>query len=56
MGRTYNRVRSKAVRERINGYHIYIQYEYYKSGIEGNIAFFKVTLVLEQIRYTPVLK
>jgi len=46
MGGTHNRVRSKAMGG-VNGYHIYAQYRYHRSGIEGSAASFKVALVLK---------
>ena len=46
MGRTHNRVRSKAMGG-VNSYRVYAQYGYYRSGIEGSTVSFKVALVLE---------
>ena len=46
MGRTHNRVRSKAIGE-VNGYRVYAQYGYHRSGMEGSTISFKVTPVLE---------
>ena len=46
MGRTHNRVRSKAIGG-VNSYYIYAQYGYHRSGIEGSIVSFKVALVLK---------
>ena len=46
MGGTHNRVRGKAMGG-VNGYYIYTQYRYYRSGIEGSTVSFKVALVLE---------
>ena len=46
MGGIYNKIRSK-VMGGVNGYHVYTQYGYYRSGMEGSIVSFKVTLVLK---------
>ncbi len=43
----YNRVRGKAVGERVNSYCVYVQYGYHRSSIKGSTASFKVVLVLE---------
>ena len=48
MGKTHNRVKSKAMGG-VNNYYIYIQYGYYRSGIEGSTVSFKVAPVLEWI-------
>ena len=48
MGRIYNKIRSKAMGG-VNGYCVYVQYGYHRSGIEGSIVSFKVTPVLEWI-------
>ena len=46
MGGTHNRVRGKAMGG-VNGYCVYVQYGYYRSGIEGSTVSFKVAPVLE---------
>jgi len=40
MGGMHNRVRSKAM-ERVNGYRVYAQNGYHRSGIEGSTVSFK---------------
>ena len=46
MGGTRNRVRGKVIGG-VNSYHIYAQYRYHRSSIEGSTVSFKVALVLE---------
>ena len=48
MGGTHNRIKSKVIGG-VNSYHIYTQYGYHRSGIEGSTVSFKITLVLEWI-------
>ena len=40
MGGTHNRVKSKVIGE-VNGYRVYVQYRYYRSGIKGSTVSFK---------------
>jgi len=40
MGGMHNKVRSKAMGE-VNGYRVYAQYGYHRSGIKGSVVSFK---------------